>query len=193
MIRINLLPPEFAAAQSKKEQQILFGSSGAVLIFFLLTFWMIQSRKAAALDVKISGAEAELRKFQSIISQIESIEANKQQLVAKRDVIRNLNQSRLVYPVLFEDLLPIVPSDVWVTNIQITEQSGPMKIVMASNALSNFALATWLTNLQQSSHFSAVDLSPISYSSGELGTQTLSFSITCVYQHKGPFPLSEFN
>lgn len=193
MIRINLLPPEFVAAQDKKNQQVLLGTGGTAITVLLLLFWVIKSRQAAALETKIQESEAELAKFQSIVSQIEKIEQDKAQLSAKRDVIQNLNRSRLVYPVFFEDLLPIIPSDVWVTNIQISEQGGAMRIVFASNAASNFALATWLSNLQQSTHFSGVELSPINYNSGETSTQFLSFNITCTYQHKGPFPLSEFN
>lgn len=193
MIRINLLPPEYASAQAKKEQQIILGTSGTVVVGILFLFWMIKSRQAAALETKIGEAEAELRKYQSIVSQIERIESDKQVLSAKREVIRNLNRSRLIYPVFFEDLLPIIPADVWVTSINIAEQGAQMKITMNSNATSNFALATWLTNLQQSTHFSGVDLSAISYATNDLGGQVLSFVITCNYQHQGPFPLSEYN
>jgi Tfp pilus assembly protein PilN len=193
VIRINLLPPEYDQAQAKREQQVIFGGVGAVLVVFLAMIWVFQARKAAALEVKIVNAQAELSKFQAIVSQIEKIEQDKQRLTQKRDVIRNLNRSRLVYPVFFEDLLPIIPADVWVTNIQLVENGPQMKVTMASNALSNFALATWLTNLQQSRHFSNIDLSPISYSNNsETNVQTLGFTITCVYQHQGPFPLQEY-
>jgi len=98
----------------------------------------------------------------------------------------------LIYPVFFEDFLPIIPSDVWVTNIQITEQANQMKVTMNANALSNFALATWLTNLQQSTHFSGVELGAISYTPTEPGPPTLSFTLTCIYQHQGAFPLSDY-
>ncbi len=173
---------------------MVLGSVCGLVVCFLLLFWFVEARKAARLETQITEAEAELRKYQAIISQIESIETNKKQLTAKRDVIRNLNRSRLIYPVFFEDLLPIIPSDVWVTNVQINDQSGSMRVSMNSNALSNFALATWLTNLQQSTHFKDVELtSPISYTTADNGSQTLSFSISCAYQHQGPFPLQEFN
>jgi Tfp pilus assembly protein PilN len=193
MIKINLIPPEYAEAQAKKEQQILFGTIGSFSAVLLFLFWLVKSRQAASLESKIQEAEGELNKFQSIVSQIERIEADKQQLSSKRDVIRNLNRSRLVYPVFFEDILPIIPSDVWLLSVRLTETGSQMKLDMSANATSNFALATWLTNLQQSQHFSSVNLSPISYTSNELGIQTLSFQIDCIYQHKGPFPLSEFN
>lgn len=194
MIRINLLPPEYEQAQAKREQQVLFGGAGAVIIVLLATVWMFQARRVQALEVKIINAQAELSKFQAIVSQIEKIEQDKTRLTSKRDVIRNLNRSRLVYPVFFEDLLPIIPSDVWVTTIQLVEQSGAMKVTMNSQAQSNFALATWLTNLQQSRHFSSIDLSAISYATApDTNLQTLGFTITCQYKHQGPFPLQEFN
>lgn len=194
MIRINLIPPEYAAAQEKKEQQILIGFSSAIVAVVLILFWFVQSRRAAQLQTKITDAEAELKTYQSIIAQIDSIEANKRQLVAKRDVIRNLNRSRLIYPVLFEDLLPILPSDVWLSQMQFAEQPGgtAMKITMNLSAISNFSVATLLSNLQQSTHFSGVELSPISYTTSESG-QILVFTITCGYQHQGPFPLMDGN
>lgn len=194
MIRINLLPPEFETAQAKREQQVLFGGAGGVVALFLLIFWFAKTREAAALQQQVAQAEAELGKFQAIVSQIEKIEADKRVLSAKRDLIRNLNRSRLIYPVFFEDLLPIIPADVWVTNIQIADRaSGPMRITMNASALSNFAVATWLTNLQMPpNHFSNVELSAISYATNESG-QTLSFTLSCTYQHQGAFPLSEFN
>lgn len=195
MIRINLLPPEYDQAQAKREQQVIFGGAGAIVVVLLAGIWLVQARRATALQVKIVNAQAELAKFQAIVSQIDKIEQDKSRLTAKRDVIRNLNRSRLVYPVFFEDLLPIIPSDVWVTSIQMVEQGTAIKVTMNANALSNFAVATWLTNLQQSKHFSNIDLSPISYSAPAegTGTQTLGFTIVCQYQHQGPFPLQEYN
>jgi Tfp pilus assembly protein PilN len=192
VIRINLIPPEYAAAQDKKEQQILLGSSSCFIAIALLVFWFIQSRRASELERKINDADAQLKSYQSIIAQIDTIEANKRQLISKRDVIRNLNRSRLIYPVLFEDLLPILPSDVWVSQIQFSEQGTAIHISMSLSAISNFSVATLLSNLQQSPHFSAVDLSPISYTNSETG-QILGFSITCNYQHQGPVPLMDGN
>jgi len=195
VIRINLLPPEYEAAQAKKEQQIYFGGVGALALVILAGFWLFEAGRASALETKILNAQAELSKYQAIVSQIEKIESDKSKLAAKRDVIKNLNMSRLAYPVFFEDLLPIVPGDAWITNLVILEQGGGnMKVTMNASALSNFALATWLTNLQQSKHFTGVDLSPIAYAQREgVGGQVLSFTLTCNYKHQGPFPLQEGN
>jgi Tfp pilus assembly protein PilN len=194
MIRINLIPPEYPAAQEKKEQQIFLGSLSFCVVVALILFWFIQSRRAAELEHKISDADAQLKGYQSIIAQIDTIEANKKQLIAKRDVIRNLNRSRLIYPVLFEDLLPIIPSDVWVSQIQFADQpNAAVRISMTMNAISNFSVATLLSNLQQSPHFSGTELSPVAYANSEATGQQLSFSVNCVYQHKGPFPLMDGN
>jgi Tfp pilus assembly protein PilN len=192
LIRINLIPPEFAVAQAQKEQKIIFGASGSLLAMVLISFWFIKTREAAELGRKIAESEKELQRYQAIISQIEGIEANKRQLQAKRDVIRQLNRSRLIYPVLMEDFLPIIPPDVWVTSIQLAETGSQIKVTMNCNALSNYALATWLTNLQQSTHFSSIDLGGISYANTDQSS-ILSFSLSCLYQHQGPFPLAEYN
>ena len=193
MIRINLIPPEYAAAQEKKEQQIFIGTSSCFVAVALLAFWFIQARRAAELGRKINDADAELKTYQSIIAQIDTIETNKRQLIAKRDVIRNLNRSRLIYPVLFEDLLPILPPDIWISQMQFSDQGAAIRITMNMNAISNFSVATLLSNLQQSTHFSGVELSPISYSNSEASGQVLGFSIVCIYQHQGPFPLMDSN
>lgn len=192
MIKINLLPPEYIQAQKKKEQQIIFGSVGGFIFLILIGFWGIKKVQAARLEKDITVAEAELKKFQVILDQIDNIEKNKARLTAKRDVIKNLNRSRLLYPVFFEDLLPIIPSNVWVGSIQISESGSSFNVTMQSKALSNFALASWLTNLEQSPHFSGVELGPISYSKSGDGPPTLSFNLKANYQHKGPMPLSEF-
>ena len=192
MIRINLLPAEYEIAQSKKEQQLIIGAGGCILFGVLAIVWWLKSERASELEGKISGAQAQLQTYQAVVSQIERIEADKKALLSKRDVIQSLGRSRLVYPVFFEDLLPVIPPDVWLGNLSMVDQGPQLKVTMNSSASSNFAVATWLTNLQQSPHFSGVELSQISYAPNtDEATQTLSFTLTCMYQHKGKFPLSD--
>lgn len=192
MIKINLLPPEYAAAQRKKEQQILLGTVGGILVIGLVGFWGGKKARAASLEKEVAQAEAELKKYENIVAQIENIEKNKKRLTGKRDVIRNLNRTRLVYPVFFEDLLPVIPSNVWVRRISIKEEGKRFVIQMDSNAISNYALATWLTNLEESPHFKDPTIGPIAYSTPkDGGVPTLSFSLTTSYEHTGPMPLQE--
>jgi len=191
MIKINLLPPEYEEAQKKKEVIMLGGGAGVILICVLTFFWFIQKSRAAALEGKIRQSEADLQTFQTIIGEINQIEADKKRKEEKLNVIKSLNRSRLIYPVLFEDFIPIVPADVWITNMALDEKGDSIKITMSCRATSNFAVATWLTNLQQSPHFSGINLGSISYSRSEQST-TLSFSLDCSYQHRGPLPLSEY-
>lgn len=192
MIRINLLPPEYEIAQRKKEQQVIFGGAGAIICTILALFWITQKTRAASLAEEVTKAEAQLREYQATIAQIEQIERDKGRLTQKRNVIRELNRSRLIYPVFFEDFLPIVPADVWITSLNFAEQGEQMQIDMNCSATSNFALATWLTNLQQSTHFTNVDLGAISYSKSESQPSILTFTLKCSYRHQGPFPLAEY-
>ncbi len=194
MIRINLLPPEYGAKQAKMEQLVIFGTFAGIICLIGVILLSIKKKQVSDLQSKITQAEDQLRTYQAINDQIVAIESNKQKLSQKRDVIKNLNNSRLVFPVFFEDLLPLIPSDVWLTDIRIESQSGnSIKYKLDPNALSNFALATWLTNLEQSTHFSGVQLSAISYSypDGKEGQPVLGFQVGFSYQHQGPMPLTE--
>jgi type IV pilus assembly protein PilN len=192
MIHINLLPPEFAEQQSKQEKVVVFGTAGVLVFVVLFFFWFAKRSQSKTLDENIAKAESDLQKYQAIVSQIDRIKQDTQRLTAKRDVITDLNRKRLTYPVFFFDLLYITPGDVWVKSIDTTEQGGnQLRVTMNSNASSNFALATWLSNLQGSPHFSAVDLGPISYATSPEGGMVLSFSLTCVYGHKGEIEMQK--
>jgi Tfp pilus assembly protein PilN len=194
MIRINLLPPEYAEAQRKKEQQIIFGGVGCLAMAFLLLFWGFKKATASNLQAKINEADAELKSYQTIIQEIEQIEADQKRKRDKLNVIKELNRSRLVYPVFFEDFIPIVPADIWVTSLSLEESGGgTMTIKISCKGTSNFAVATWLTNLEQSPHFSNIKLGPISYSSdAENNLPTLTFNLDTSYRHQGAFPLAEY-
>jgi len=192
MIRINLLPPEYEEAQKKREQQIIFGGAGAILVTVLMLFFMMQKSRASALAEDVIKAEAQLKEYQATIAQIEQIERDKARLLQKKNVISELNRSRLIYPVFFEDFLPIIPSDVWITSLKFAEKGGQMAIEMTCSATSNFALAQWLSNLQQSTHFSAIELGTITYTKVEGQNSTLNFNLNCSYRHQGAFPLAEY-
>lgn len=196
MIRINLLPPEYATRQTQKELQFLvFGTVGIALLI-LMSWLTLKKTQAANLEGDIRKAEDDLGRYQAIVDQIASIEESKRRLSAKRDVIVNLNKSRIFFPVFFEDFLPLVPADVWVSDIRLDSQSGlSANYHMSSKALSNYALATWLTSLQQCPHFSNVKIDRIAYEAPqEKGTPSvLSFNLSFTYQHQGPMPLSEVN
>jgi type IV pilus assembly protein PilN len=196
MIRINLIPPEFAQFQSQREQKIIFGSLGAVVGIFLMLFLFVEMLRASRLESKIQEAQGTLQQYQAIVDQIKDIEDKKGRLTAKRDVIVGLNRSRLVFPVFFEDLLPLVPSDVWVADIRLDRVNGnSMEYKLNSRAASNYALATWLTNLQQSTNFSNVKLDRISYDylGGDKDTTQpiLTFQLSFTYQHQGAMPLTQ--
>jgi Tfp pilus assembly protein PilN len=198
VIRINLLPPEYSAAQSKNELKVLVAVVSVVVVSLGGLLLIYEKRKAANLDQLIAEQQVKLDQYKNVDSQIQRIESDKRALQSKRDVIRNLNSSRLIYPVFFEDLLPLIPSDVWISDIKLDRQAGPqLDYKLTSRALSNFALATWLTNMEQSTHFSNVKIDRINYEyAGGAEKDTppvLSFQLSFSYQHKGPLPLSEFN
>lgn len=196
MIRINLIPPEYAQLQGEQDQKLILVSATIVASVFMILFLGVKKIQASRLESKINEAQATLHQYQAIVDQIKDIEEKKNRLTSKRDVIVSLNRSRLIYPVFFEDLLPLVPSDLWVSEIKMDRSSGASADYRLScRAASNYSVATWLTNLQQSTNFSNVKLDRINYEYAggdkDNSAPTLSFQLTFTYSHQGSMPLTQ--
>lgn len=193
MIKINLIPPEYLQARAKKELQIVMTTILGVFVVVLMSFYFIKKAQAASLLTDISNAEIQLRSLQATREEIDRIQAEKQRLMAKRDAIVTLNKTRMLYPVFVDDFLPLLPSDVWFVDVKLISQSGlTLSYSINTKATSNYAVATLLTNLQQSSNFSNVKIGLISYQNGPSeGETTLTFNLTLTYTRNTPMPFAE--
>jgi Tfp pilus assembly protein PilN len=186
MIRINLLPSDFYLLAAKRQLTALFYILG---VFFLLAVFgaggYLYTEKVNVEHEKAK-AEEELNKYQPIVEQVKALETKKTNLTTQLGVIKRLVGGGLVYPKFFDDFLALMPSDVWVSGMNTTtDPSGRIALSVSAQALSNFAIADWLTNLQTSPLISDVKLSAISGSEDAEGrAQTLSFSLTMNYYRK---------
>lgn len=183
MIRINLLPPEVHAAAVRKQMSVLGGILGGLAVLGMLGFWGTRLVRANELEKQLEDANVELRKLQDIVDRVNQLEQTRNQLQARRDVIRQLVKGQLVYPKFFEDFMALIPSEVWLTNMNTnSDPSGAMNITATAQSLSNFAIADWITNLQKSPLCSNVNLGTISTQEvGEDMPPILSFSVSFRY------------
>jgi Tfp pilus assembly protein PilN len=151
LIRINLLPVEIHAAEVRKQISVLGGAAGGLVVLALVGFWGTRVAKAKDLEKQLVQANEELRKYQAIVDKVTQLEQTRNQLQARRDVIRQLLRGRMVYPRFFEDFMQLLPAEVWITNLNTaTDAQGGLTVDVTATSLSNFAIADWLTNLQSS-------------------------------------------
>jgi Tfp pilus assembly protein PilN len=183
MIKINLLPREIYIEDARRQIKAIGVSAAGLVVISMLGIYAWKLNVKRKEDAKNVELNAEKRKYQAIVDQVNELEQTRNLLRARRDVIKQLLVGRLVYPKFFEDFMALLPSEIWVSSLGTSvDGGGVMSVSINAQSLSNFAIADWLTNLQSSPLCSEVKLGAISTQDTAVGkAPTLSFTITFRY------------
>lgn len=184
MIKINLLPREFYAAKAAKQLQLMGVTVLAVVALAMMGHYVMVKAKERTILQQLEEAKAEEIKYKAISDEVQQLEIKKQQLKTRYDVIQQLVRGTLTYPKFFEDFMALLPSDVWANNLStITDSGYGLDVTVGASALSAFAVADWLTNLQTSPVCSNVKLDAINVSEESEGKPAVySFVMRFRYQ-----------
>jgi type IV pilus assembly protein PilN len=155
MIRVNLLPVRELQKQAQLRQQLYTCTAIAVVVLIGVGLtWVADRRALAVLKEERAGLQVELERLKPIITEVNALEQREKLLHARLNTIQRLrgNQRGLVR--VFDELSRNLPEQAWLEAID--ESAGVYKV--AGYALTNFAVADLLRNLQSSSEFTGVDL-----------------------------------
>jgi len=155
MIRINLLPVRELRRQALMRRQLyLFGAAVGVVLIGVVLVWWEDMRAVNRLELEKAHLNAELADLKPIVDEVAQLEKRETLLNARLETIKRLRQNQRG-PVRVLDILSRnLPEQAWLEAIE--EASGVYKVI--GYALTNFAVADLLRNLQQSPEFNAVDL-----------------------------------
>jgi len=155
MIRINLLPVRELRRQARMRRQLyLFGAAVGVVLIGVALVWWEDMRAINRLKVEKVHLNGELADLKPIVDEVAELEKRETLLNARLETIKRLRQNQRG-PVRVLDILSRnLPEQAWLEAIE--EASGVYKVM--GYALTNFAVADLLRNLQQSPEFNAVDL-----------------------------------
>jgi type IV pilus assembly protein PilN len=155
MIRINLLPVRELEQQALVRQQLsIFGAIiGAVLLTVGL-IWMIDRRASAQLEADKAGWQAELERLKPIVDEVTTLERREKMLNTRIETIQRLRSNQRGPVQVLDELSRNLPEQAWMELID--ESAGVYKVT--GYALTNFAVADLLRNLQRSREFTGVDL-----------------------------------
>ncbi|MFC7301331.1 PilN domain-containing protein [Cognatiluteimonas weifangensis] len=166
MARINLLP--WRAERRKlrqKEFLTMLGLSAVaavVLAFLIISYYNAQisgqTERNGFLRDQITQVDAQIK-------EIEALDQKKAKLLARKDVIEQLqaNRSQMVH--LFDSLVRTIPDGVILTSIK---QEGD-KLTLEGRSQSNARVSTYMRNLEGSGWMTKPDLSIIEAKAGEPG------------------------
>lgn len=180
MTRINLLPPEIKAAQARNQHIKVISIFCGILVLAMMGFWSVRFIKAAGLSRRINTVRAELEHYRPIVAQVESLESTRNLIKTRRDVIQQLLKAGLLYPVFFENFLSLKPNGVWLTNLDTQIEGDGLRLSIAAQSSSNYAIADWIYNMENSKYFNKVELGVITASGAE-SDAVLTFSLSCGY------------
>jgi type IV pilus assembly protein PilN len=152
MPRINLLPWR-EADRKRKRQEFLVGVVGALVIAFLLGM-LVKFQMQSSVEHQNERNQTikdQITAVDKQITEILGLEQQKQRLVARMDVIEQLQRSRPVVVHLFDQLVRTIPDGVYFTAIKQTETKVQINGIAQSSTrvsalMRNIESSEWMTD-----------------------------------------------
>jgi type IV pilus assembly protein PilN len=164
MARINLLPWRVERRkQRQKEFTAMLGAAalGAILLSFLMVNYY--SRQIDGENSRIGYVKDQIAKVDQQIKEIEELDKKKAKLLARKEVIEQLqaNRSQMVH--LFDSLVRTIPDGVVLTSLK---QDGD-KLTLEGRSQSNARVSTYMRNLEGAGWMTKPELSIIEARGGD--------------------------
>lgn len=164
MIRINLLKAEKKEFEEKpidqepevkEKKRVPSGSLILVLIVILLAaLAFVQRRSLVSERNTLDNARQEQKRLQTALQQLELVEQQKLLLEQKIALIHQLKLQQSIPIKVMSEISKSLPDWVWLTETSYEKQ----KLVIKGRALSNNLIADYMSSLEKSGLFSAVNI-----------------------------------
>jgi type IV pilus assembly protein PilN len=167
MAHINLLP--WRAERRKQREREFFMQLGAafvaaLLVLLLWVFWM--NLRIDNQNERNTYLQGEIKQLDERIAKIKDLEKVRQRLLARKQIIEQLqaNRSQMVH--LFDELVKTIPASVRLTSMKQKADS----MVLYGVAQSNASVAEYMRNLDASPWMGNADLdkTEIKYRAGRM-------------------------
>jgi type IV pilus assembly protein PilN len=177
MAHINLLPwREDLRKQRKRDFFIIVGSAAfaMVLAVVFLHFYFVSLIENQ--DARNAYMQGEIKKVEAQIKEIQELEKKKAQLIARMQVIDQLQKNRPEVVHVFDELVRLVPEGMYLTSIVQKERI----ITIEGNAQSNARVSALMRALDASEWFTnpMLDVIQAKTSKGEEGLQTFKLRVS---------------
>ncbi|QAU24238.1 fimbrial assembly protein [Dyella sp. M7H15-1] len=178
MARINLLP--WRAERRKQRQREFFtqlGASALAAIGFLLLWGLWMSMRIDNQNERNTYLQDQIKQVDARLTKINDLEKVRAQLLARKQIIEQLqaNRSQMVH--LFDELVKTIPGSARLTSIK---QTGD-QMMLGGVAQSNASVAEYMRNIEASPWMGQTDLSKTE-NSHDASRMPYSFGLTVVLQ-----------
>ena len=166
MARINLLPWRAERRkQREREFYMMLGASAvaAVLIFLGASYWM--GMRIDNQNERNTYLEGQIKLLDKDIETIKNLEKVRSQLLARKEIIEDLQSNRSQMVHLFDQMSKTIPDGTRLTSLK---QAGDV-LTMEGVAESSTRVATYMKSLENSPFFGKADLAKIESKEGTPG------------------------
>jgi len=180
MIKVNLVPSELLAKARQRQlvlqAAVLGGLMALVLVVVSFGHWYGKH----TLEITLAADEAELKRLDRVVKQVEELEKAAAAVRARLNVIEDLLLSRAFYPIFMSEFARSVPPGVKVNSMgTVAAAPGTIKLAISAVANSNEDIAAWVKTLEKNPKFALIELGAVSVS----GT-SYNFAMTATYTSK---------
>lgn len=179
MARINLLPWR---EERRKARQIQFNIFAGVIavagLFTVGVMYLGMDALIAAQNQRNKFLEDQGKLMDDKIAQIKDLQDTKQRLLARMQIIQQLQQSRPIVVHLFDQLVKTLPPGVYLTSVV---ENGD-QLAIQGVADSSARVSTYLRNIDASPWLGDPNLQVVQKDTGKTGAQT--FAITAKVEDK---------
>lgn len=166
MARINLLPwrTERRKQREREFYMMLFATAvAAVLVFFSVSYWM--GTRIDNQNERNNYLSAQIKLLDKDIETIKNLEKVRSQLLARKEIIEDLQSNRSQMVHLFDQLSRSIPDGTRLTSLK---QAGD-KLTLEGVAESSTRVATYMRSLENSAYLGKADLAKIESKEGSAG------------------------
>jgi len=177
MIKINLLPyREKEKKENSVRQASLIGGAFVALILILVFVQLKLNSSIRTLESQVKESEVKLVDLDKKIGHLDEFKKDKQELEQKLQVIKNLEENRLMPVKILDDLASLVPpKDIWL--VKITHNNDQLTVEGVGK--DNVIVADFMKIIEKFEPVKSVDL--VSSKKTEISGITLQqFNFACV-------------
>jgi type IV pilus assembly protein PilN len=158
MARINLLPWRVERRKQRQKEfgvMVVISALAAIALSFLIVSYY--NGQISGQNVRNGFLQAQIAEVDKKIAEIEELDRKKSKLLARKEVIEELqaNRSQMVH--LFDSLVRTIPDGVVLTTIKQDAQT----LTLTGRSQSNSRVSTYMRNLEGSGWMTKPDLSII--------------------------------
>jgi len=155
MAKINLLPWRAERRREReREFYLMLGAAAMAAVAVLFIWWYWMGVRLDNQDARNAYLKSEIKQLDTQLAEIKELDKTKSKLLARKQIIEQLQASRSQMVHLFDELVRTIPDSVRLNSLR---QAGDI-LTLQGTAQSNASVANYMRNLDGSKWLTHSDL-----------------------------------